>query len=611
LPSPPPIAAILSAAAMHNLCVSFLLLAAFTFFSTNARVQRSLCKLKTTKHFTLNNSHSAWWLGVNRGSRTYRVYDPPATVMAVLSNQTSEEVAMRKPFYGKNLKTLLQNKTLNSLFNRSWYYTINFALGNSTGCRATLTMKGVNYRGDVQLNGKNIVPRHFEKAGLVGSVRYYDFDVSELSNINVLSVRLHRPHDWPMAPNSTDLAMPFLDWNPESPDGNLGIWRDIEVAVYPKVAVSIRYPLVRLLNLPSIELNETCQVECLFEIYNSDPIESHQGRVDLRIRWHSNEVQSETSNTFFVPPKHGKNVLLNMTVNECSKKLWWPWQMNAENTSNHKIDGYYRAVLHDLTASFVPSSSSSALKSIESDTVNEKFGLRQITKANIPVGSGFQPSPSAPNMTSAGLFYINGKRLMVRGGGFASDLFLRTRNIPISFKRHVQLVQLLGLNTIRLEGQFVDDALFQHANEYGVLIIPGLVCCDAWQHWKLWEQEQIEVAMDSVRSQIKRLRIHPSSFFFLLSSDELPPVKIERLYLNVLRKERWPNPFMNSAGSWVSSISGQSGAKMTGPYAWVPPNYWTNPVAKKSYGGASGFIAETSPGASVSVSLSKITNLIS
>ena len=36
---------------------------------------------------------------------------------------------------------------------------------------------------------------------------------------------------------------------------------------------------------------------------------------------------------------------------------------------------------------------------------------------------------------------------------------------------------------------------------------------------------------------------------------------------------------------------------MLGPYAWVPPNYWSDPVAKEMYGGPNGFATEISPGA--------------
>lgn len=69
------------------------------------------------------------------------------------------------------------------------------------------------------------------------------------------------------------------------------------------------------------------------------------------------------------------------------------------------------------------------------------------------------------------------------------------------------------------------------------------------------------------------------------------------MYLETFEAERWPLPTINSASARVSPLSGDSGVKMTGPYAWVPPGYWTDATAATTLGGASGFISETSPGA--------------
>lgn len=577
-------------------CFSVLVLSGM-FVTTTPR-QWSSCSLSTSMHLDLDSSSSTWWLGLSKEQQKYRVSDPPATVMSVLTSQDANPgELLQNPFYEMKLKSILANQTMISLFNQPWYYTILFkSPKNSAGCKATLTFKGVNYKGNVEFNGQRIVPRG-EDGRLVGTLRYFDFDLSSLSDSenNVLSVKLLRPHDWPMEPNSTDLAMPFLDWNPEPPDGNLGLWRGIELTVFPATPVSIRYPAVNLLNLP--DENDTCQIECIAEVFNVDQNRSHEGSVKFTFEWntlHSRTPLSASSSIISVRPQTAITVVVNVSVPNCADRLWWPWQMGT-----HEKDGnFYKSKTHNLSAVFQLRSFSNS-PSMISDSLQTTFGLRQITKTLVTVGPGFQPSSSAPNMTTSSLFYINGKRLMVRGGGFASDLFLRTKNVPVDLQTHVQLVQQLGLNSIRLEGQFIDDALFHYADQYGILIIPGIVCCDAWQHWDLWSTEQHIIAKNSLRSQARRIRIHPSSFFFLISSDELPPVEVEHSYLEVLRESRWRNPTLSSAGSWVSTVSGPTGAKMTGPYAWVPPNYWTDREAKRFYGGASGFIAETSPGASV------------
>ena len=72
-----------------------------------------------------------------------------------------------------------------------------------------------------------------------------------------------------------------------------------------------------------------------------------------------------------------------------------------------------------------------------------------------------------------------------------------------------------------------DDEWFDLADKYGFLIMPGWPCCDAWEHWNYWGDEQYWVARMSTKSQVKRLRIHPSVFVFVYSSDIIPPPRVE------------------------------------------------------------------------------------
>ena len=89
----------------------------------------------------------------------------------------------------------------------------------------------------------------------------------------------------------------------------------------------------------------------------------------------------------------------------------------------------------------------------------------------------------------------------------------------------------LGLNTIRFEGKFEDEDLYDRMDAMGLMGLPGLCCCDAWYNWKLWGAEQAAVANASMLSQMLRFRSHPSTLAFLLSSDELPPAHVEAAYV--------------------------------------------------------------------------------
>ena len=131
------------------------------------------------------------------------------------------------------------------------------------------------------------------------------------------------------------------------------------------------------------------------------------------------------------------------------------------------------------------------------------------------------------------------------------------------------------------------------ADRLGILIMPGWTCCDAWEKWGQWTPEQMTIASASLADQITRLRNHPSVFVWLYGSDNPPPANVETMYLQTLKDKHWPNPSLSSASATPTTVTGASGVKMTGPYEYVPPNYW---LTDTTAGGAYGYNTETSPG---------------
>ena len=106
---------------------------------------------------------------------------------------------------------------------------------------------------------------------------------------------------------------------------------------------------------------------------------------------------------------------------------------------------------------------------------------------------------------------MNGKPILIRGGGWASDMLLR----PASTERleaEMRYVREMGLNTIRLEGKLESDEFYDLADEHGILVMPGWCCCDQWEKWDKWDAEDHRVAPASLRDQLLRLRNHPSVF---------------------------------------------------------------------------------------------------
>lgn len=142
-------------------------------------------------------------------------------------------------------------------------------------------------------------------------------------------------------------------------------------------------------------------------------------------------------------------------------------------------------------------------------------------------------------------------------------------------------VKWMGLNSVRLEGKMEPDNFFTFADQLGLLVLPGAplipihnsltmgvvaftnsagwCCCDAWQHWQYWGAEQYYVAQESLRSQVKRMRIHPSVLVFIYSSDELPPQNAEAVYLAVFKDEPWPAATLAAASAANSTLTGPTG----------------------------------------------------
>ncbi len=117
-------------------------------------------------------------------------------------------------------------------------------------------------------------------------------------------------------------------------------------------------------------------------------------------------------------------------------------------------------------------------------------------------------------------------------------------------------------SALQLEGQLGDDIFFDVADEMGILVLAGWSCCDAFQHWPAWTPAVHAVAVQSLTSQVRRLRGHASMLVFLYGSDEGAPPDVEKDYLLVFSSEAWPNALLFSAADDTSTITGPTGVKV-------------------------------------------------
>ncbi|HXY38907.1 MAG TPA: glycosyl hydrolase family 2, partial [Vicinamibacteria bacterium] len=407
----------------------------------------------------------------------------------------------------------------------SWWYRTEFRLPEAfEGRTAWLRFDGINYRANVWLNGRLIA----DDKRIAGAYRIHELEVTaavlpRAANVLALEVFAPTPHD---------LAINWVDWSPAPPDKDMGLWQ--EVSLSASGPVSVRYPAV-LTHLEDGSLQQA-QLTVVAQLQNATdrPVQGVvEGRLDaIRLRQELTLQPKETRSVRFAPEQFPE-----LKVKQ--PKLWWPAEMGTPN-------------LHDLAVSF-------SVGGFLSDAQSARVGLRETSSELTPQGSR--------------LFRVNGRPILVRGAAWAQDMLLRPRS-PERLEAELEYVLHMNLNTLRFEAQLETDDFYDRMDEKGILAMAGWCCCDVWERWDEWPTGNLEVATESLRTQILRLRRHPSMLMWLDGSDGPPPANVERAYLKVLEEAAWPNPVVSSAAASPTTVSGPSGVKMTGPYDYEPPSYW-------------------------------------
>jgi exo-1,4-beta-D-glucosaminidase len=488
----------------------------------------------------------------------YRVQDWLATTVphTVLGAQIDAKM-FPDPFFGMNLRAIpgttyppgkiFTNEKMpdDSPYHCSWWYRTEFHWpAQLRGKNAWIHFDGINYRANIWINGQQIAT----SADVAGAYRTYQFNVKDVvhaGGTNAVAVEV-------FAQAEDDLGINFVDWNPAPADKNLGLWRPVYIT--SSGPVEVRYPAVST-HFPD-DLLKTAELTVTGEIENGsnqqvsgtvEAIVEHAGTVSQSVTLAAGEHKT----IVFTPDQYPKLSVKN-------PEIWWPYPFGAQ-------------ALGTIQMRFV---SNGAV----SDTAHATFGIREITSEMNPEGHL--------------LFRVNHRKILIRGGGWSPDMFLRINDQRM--RDELRQVRNLGLNTIRLEGKIETDEFFDLTDRMGILVMAGWCCCDHWEHWSKWQPQDHEISKASLASQIQRLRNHASLLVWLNGSDNPPPVDVETDYIAVLKQYHWPNPYISSASATPTTVTGPSGVKMSGPYDYVPPSYWLRDPGR--WGGAYGFNSETSPG---------------
>jgi exo-1,4-beta-D-glucosaminidase len=464
-----------------------------------------------------------------------------ATVMAGLM----ENGKYKNVFHDDELRTVARHH-----FVVPWWYRTQFTLEKGASSRHVLVRtNGIIGGADLWLNGHRIATR----PELRGAYPVHEFDVTRWvrEGANTLALRVH-----PADPQ-LDFSQGWVDWNPSPPDNNMGPWRGVDIV--ETGPVELRFPAVATdLSLPDLARAElTVKVDAvnLDSVPHDAIVSGIAAGVSLQKKIHLETGQTQT--VAFSPESDPALVLEH-------PKVWWPIGMGDHPLYDLK-----------LTAS---------VDGAESDRATTTFGIRSATS----------------KLTKQGYtqFFINGKPVLIRGGGWAPDMFLR--EISGRMEAEFSYVRNMGLNAIRSEGKLEDQHFYDLADRFGLMILPGWECCDKWESaaktgGEPWDDADMQIAQASMASEARLLRNHPSVIGFLIGSDNAPPPAIAKMYVDTLHAADWNLPIVSAAVDQTSTVAGPSGMKMAGPYAWIPPSYW---YADK-LGGAFGFDSEVSAGADI------------
>ena len=489
-------------------------------------------------------------------SRAWKATDVPATVLAAQVGAGE----FGDPYYARNLRNIPgTDYPVGRIFSRlpmspnspyacPWWYRTRFLLPQKArGKTLWLRFGGINFRANIWVNGQQLAG----SSDVAGAYRTYEFDVTRLlepGKENAIAVET-------FAPTEHDLAINWVDWSPCPPDKDMGLTGD--VGLYASGPVSVRSPMVSThLSGPA----ENAELTVYGEVRNASPKRVEGTAAIALLGIHAEQPVTleagETRTVVFTPEQFP-------VLRVQHAPLWWPYQMGDPH-------------LETLRVSFRTGGD-------VSDEAIAKVGIREIT--------------SELNDKGARLFRVNGRPVLIRGGGWSSDMLLREQ--PQRLEQQFEMVHDLHLNSIRLEGKLETEAFYRLADEQGILVLAGWCCCDQWEKWEQWTPENYTVAAASLRAQLLRIRSHPSLLVWLNGSDNPPPPKVEQMYLDIERDTHWPNPTLSSASARPTTLSGKTGVKMTGPYDYVSPSYWlTDP---ELHGGAWGFNTETSPGPAIPV----------
>jgi exo-1,4-beta-D-glucosaminidase len=494
----------------------------------------------------------------------YPIYRMPATVLEILQ----EDSVYTNLYIGKNLL----EKVPQDLYKQDWWYRTTFNAPSNEFY--TIEFPGINYRAEVWLNGEKIA----DNKQIVGMYAAHELNVTpwiKRGSLNVLAVKV-TPEQLIQDVNGVELADSWFDWlnwkylgykgpkekNPWMgvsfvPDRNAGIWKPVYLRATGSVSVnnalvnsklSLADSIARLTVFVNLHNLSTQQV-----IGTLKGTISRKGKPSIYVEQSVTLSPDEKQEIKFTPEKYKELIVSH-------PDLWWPYTMGMP-------------ALYSLHLEFVQNETLS-------DSTHIRFGIRSIKQYR-------DKDDTFPDMGKGGNFYlkVNGRDFLVRGGDYTPDILYRYD--PEREADILRYVKNLGINFLRWESKISSEHIIELADEEGIPLMFGWMCCNQWEKWEQWSGEDHSVASQSLLSQILMLRPHASVFVWTNASDGLPPDTICQEYNQILSELHWQNAVVNTVSAFAKDANGNrvwDGIRMEGPYCWRPPSYWFSEKYPATFG---------------------------
>ncbi len=461
-----------------------------------------------------------------------------ATVSGTVLTSYFNAGAIPDPNFGKN-QLYLSDSFFYSDF---WYRTEFNAPATGQDEIAWLNFDGLNWKGDIFLNG--------EKIGRIeGGFLRGRFDVTgkiRAGQPNALAVRIEK-NATPGSAKQKTLESPGKnggalgadnptyhssigwDWIPTIRGRNVGIWGDVFLTVTGAVTLGNAFVS------STLPLPDTSRADVAIEVdlvnHRAKPVAGLLRGTFGAVAFEQ-KIALEAGARTTVKLDPGTTPGLRIS----SPELWWP-------------AGYGEPHLYDLELSF------ETKHHRVSDKKAMKAGIRQMT---------YSEDGGRLRM------FINGRRFIARGGnwGFSESMLrYRAREYDAAVRYHREMNFTMIRNWV---GQIGDEAFYEACDRYGVMV---------WQDFWLANPSDGPIPNDNAmflnnaEDLVRRIRSHPSMGIYCGRNEGYPPKPLEQGLRALLGRLHPDLHYIPSSADDV--VSGH------GPYMALPPTSYFETADRK------------------------------